>query len=404
MTRLTRRAVLTAAGAAGAALAVPLPAHASPSTAERPSRLWPRRPRSFVTTRGRRLMLDGRPFRFGGTNNYYLHYKSHYMIDSVLNDADAMGLTVVRCWCFSDGPAGASANGGLAMQSEPGVFNEASFEAFDYAVYKAGTLGIRLVVALTNNWADFGGIPQYATWFGAQHDDFFRRADMRAAYRAWVRHVIGRRNRYTGLRYDAEPTVMTWELANEPRCQSDKTGDTLVSWANEMSRFIKRLAPRQLVTVGDEGFYGRANDPDYPYSNFEGVAWPRLIALPAVDYGTMHLYPQGWGETTPQWGVDWIANHIRDGHAANTPVVLEEFGWQAPGATTEDALDAVRDPVYRMWTDAVLAEGGDGSQFWLLTARQDDGTPYPNFDGYRVIYPSSTAALLSANARALAAG
>jgi mannan endo-1,4-beta-mannosidase len=403
MTRLTRRAVLTAAGVAGATVAVPMKADAAPVAAEHPSRLWPRRPRSFVTARGRQLVLGGRPFRFGGTNNYYLHYKSHYMIDSVLNDADAMGLTVVRCWCFSDGPAGASANGGLAMQSEPGVFNEASFEAFDYAVYKAGTLGIRLVVALTNNWGDFGGIPQYATWFGAQHDDFFRRADMKAAYRAWVRHVIGRRNRYTGLRYDAEPTVMTWELGNEPRCPSDKTGDTLVSWADEMSRFVKRLAPRQLVTVGDEGFYGRANDPDYPYSNFEGVAWPRLIALPAVDYGTVHLYPQGWGETTAQWGVDWITNHIRDGHAANTPVVLEEFGWQVPNAT-EDELDAVRDPVYRMWTDAVLAEGGSGSQFWLLTALQDDGTPYPNFDGYRVIYPSSTAALLSANARALTAG
>jgi mannan endo-1,4-beta-mannosidase len=402
MTRLTRRAVLTAAGVAGAALAVPIEADAAPSSAQHSSRPWPRRPRSFVTARGRQLVLDGRRFRFGGTNNYYLHYKSHYMIDSVLNDADAMGLTVVRCWCFSDGPAGASANGGLAMQSEPGVFNEASFEAFDYAVYKAGTLGIRLVVALTNNWGDFGGIPQYATWFGAQHDDFFRRPDMKAAYRGWVRHVIGRRNRYTGLRYDAEPTVMTWELCNEPRCPSDKTGDTLVSWADEMSRFVARLAPRQLVTVGDEGFYGRTDDPDYPYSNVEGVAWPRLVALPAVDYGTVHLYPQGWGGKTPQWGVDWITNHIRDGHTANSPVVLEEFGWQVPGAT-EQELAAQRDPVYRMWTDAVLAEGGSGSQFWLLTARQDDGTLYPNFDGYRVTYPSSTAALLSANARALTA-
>lgn len=399
-------ATAAAAGPATASPAIASPAAAAPgggSTAlHRPAAAWPRRPRSFVTARGRTLQLDRRRFRFGGTNNYYLHYKSHYMIDSVLNDAAAMGLTVIRCWGFSDGPAGAAGAGGVVLHPAPYEYNEEAFDSFDYAVYKAGTLGIRLVVALTNNWTDFGGIPQYATWFSAQHDDFFRRADMKRAYRAWVRHVIGRRNRYTGLRYDAEPTVMTWQLCNEPRCPSDKTGNTLVAWADEMSRYVKRLAPRQLVTVGDEGFYGRTGDTDYPYSDYEGVAWPRLITLPAVDYGTVHLYPQPWGNKTPQWATDWIVNHIRDGHAAGVPVVIEEFGWPVPGATTEEELAAVRDPIYDQWTRAIQANDGDGSQFWILTARQDDGTLYPNYDGYRVIYPSSTAALLSRHAAAMA--
>lgn len=402
-----RRAVL-AAGAAGvlSATTVAGSAHAAPSgggVSEAAAAVrWPQRPRTFVTARGRQLVLDGRRFRLAGTNNYYLHYKSHYMIDSVLNDAHAMGLNVVRCWGFIDGEAGANGAGGVVLHPEPYSYNEDGFDAFDYAVYKAGTLGIRLVVALTNNWGDFGGIPQYATWFSAQHDDFFRRADMKKAYQAWVRHVLGRRNRYTGLRYDAEPTVMTWQLCNEPRCPSDKSGDTLVAWADEMSRYVKRLAPRQLVTVGDEGFYGRTGDTDYPYSDYEGVAWPRLIRLPAVDYGTVHLYPTPWGNKTPEWAETWIRDHIRDGHAANSPVVLEEFGWPVPGAT-EEALEQVRNPIYTRWTDAVESEDGDGSQFWILTARQDDGTLYPNYDGYRVVYPSSTATLLAEHARQLGA-
>lgn len=385
---LTAAAAATRPGTAGAAPAAP---------AARPADgIWPARPRTFVTTRGTQLVLDGRRFRFGGTNNYYLHYKSHYMIDSVLNDAAAMGLTVIRCWGFVDGD-GAGA-GGVTLHPAPFEYDEDGFDALDYAVHKAGTLGIRLVVALTNNWPDFGGIPQYASWFGITHDEFFTNRDARAAYKAWVKHVLGRTNRYTGLRYDREPTVMTWELCNEPRCPSDKTGDTLVRWADEMSRYVKRLAPRQLVAVGDEGFYGRPGDPDYPYSDYEGVAWPRLTALPAVDYGTVHLYPQSWGNKTAEWATTWITDHIRDGHALGSPVVLEEFGWSLPGVGDEE-LAAVRDPIYTTWTAALEAADGDGSQFWILTGRQDDGTLYPNYDGYRVVYPSSTAAVLSAHAR-----
>lgn len=97
-------------------------------------------------------------------------------------------------------------------------------------------------------------------------------------------------------------------------------------------------------------------------------------------------------------GHDLITDHIRDGHALGSPVVLEEFGWSLPGVADEE-LAAVRDPIYTTWTAALEAADGDGSQFWILTGRQDDGTLYPNYDGYRVVYPSSTAAVLSAHAR-----
>jgi len=60
---------------------------------------------------------------------------------------------------------------------------------------------------------------------------------------------------------------MTWELANEPRCDSDPSGDTLVNWAAEISDFIKSVDGLHLVAVGDEGFY------NYPWQ-------PRLEHAP----------------------------------------------------------------------------------------------------------------------------
>jgi mannan endo-1,4-beta-mannosidase len=40
----------------------------------------------FVTRAGAAFDLGGQPFRFGGTNNYYLHYKSQAMVDDVFSD------------------------------------------------------------------------------------------------------------------------------------------------------------------------------------------------------------------------------------------------------------------------------------------------------------------------------
>ncbi len=407
----SRRAILTAtaaggfaaATAAGIGSAATAAAAGSPAAASGPSGKpaaspFPRRPHDFVRVRGGEFTVNGIPRRSAGTNCYYLHYASHYMIDSVLDNINQMGLSSVRAWAFLDGPSPDRP----ALQPRPYVYNEAAFDSLDYTVYKAGQLGLRLVLALTNNWPDFGGMDQYVSWFGAAgHDDFYTDPKIRACYKAWAAHVIGRRNRYTGLRYDADPTVMTWELANEPRCRSDKSGDTLVRWADEMSRYVAHLAKRQLVSVGDEGFYGDPTASDYPYSNYEGVDWKRLAALPAVDYATTHLYPISWGETADPraWGHTWITDHIRDAKKLGKPVVIEEFG--LPDTTQTPGFDEdTRVATYTDWTGAVRSAGGSGDMAWLVTALTDDGTPYGDYDGFRIIYPSRTAAVLSAHARA----
>lgn len=339
----------------------------------------------FVGRRGSEFTMREKSFYYAGTNNYYLHYLSHFMIDNVLNSAAAMGLPVIRMWGFLDGKA----HNSIVMQSEPGVYPEDGYERFDYTVWRAGKLGLKLVVVLTNNWTAFGGMKQYVAWFGAtQHDDFYTSSEIRAAYKAYVQHFLNRKNRYTGRLMRDEPAIMAWELANEPHCKSDPTGDTLFDWVREMSSFIKSIDHRHLVAVGDEGWYTIPGSADWTRNGSLGVDWTRNNALPTVDYGTVHLYPQTWGQDN-NWSLQWINDHIADGHALGKPVVLEEYGWN--DLTTRDAI-------YRSWTDAIYQQDGNGDQFWILTGFKDDGTLYSNFDGFRVTYPSSTATLLSEHA------
>ncbi|WP_342502611.1 cellulase family glycosylhydrolase [Bacillus sp. FSL H7-0578] len=341
---------------------------------------------AYVQTSGTQFTLNNQPFYFAGTNNYYFHYKSKKMVDAVFDDMKAMNLKVIRIWGFHDGAPQENS----VLQSSPGVYEESGFQKLDYAIYKAGQEGIKLVIPLVNNWDDFGGMNQYVKWFGAEsHDAFYTDPRIQKAYKNYVRYVLERTNTYTGVQYKDDPAIMTWELANEPWMQSDPTGNVLVKWADEMSTWIKSLDRHHLVAVGDEGFFRIPGHEDWFYGGGEGVDWDRLTSLPNIDYGTYHLYPDHWSKSAA-WGVKWIEDHITRGNSIGKPVVLEEFGYQNQSA---------RPDVYQSWLSAVERLGGAGSQFWILTSIQDDDSLYPDYDGFRIIKGSREAALISEHAK-----
>ena len=418
---IDRRTALLGAGsgvvaAAASGLLTAAPAQASEHVPHPPGRAgspFPRRD-AFVTVRNGGFRLDGKPWRFGGTNCYYLHAVSHYMIDSLLDNAAQMRLQVVRAWAFSDDPTKPDA----ALQTAPGTYPEANYDSLDYAVYKAGQLGLKLVLPLVNNWPDYGGMQQYVKWVlglpddsygdAVNHDRFYTDSRICEVFLAYVEHVINRRNRYTGLKYKDDPTIMTWELANEPRNRSDKSGAAIAAWADDVSRRIRRWAPKQLVALGDEGMGLDPSSSDYPYSTYEGDHWKDLTALPAIDYGTFHSYPQNWGEAPDKgvdpvaWGERWITDHAAAGKALGKPVVLEEFGLLV-NATQGVTTSTARDAAYERWLQAAESSGLGGFQFWILTALTDAGVLYEDYDGYRVVYPSSTATIMTKHAASIAA-
>ena len=387
--------------------------------------LPPARPEEFVSTWNNQFRVNQCQFYYAGTNNYYLSYKSDYMVNDVFETASLLGFNVIRTWGFLD--YGSVADGGATVPhaheaGPPGgiyfqywdvdnnriAFNDGAngLEQLDYVLYAARLYDIKLILPLVNNWRDFGGIDQYVMWHGGQyHDEFYTDEAIKASFKAWIGHLLNRVNVYTGIAYKDDPTIFAWELANEPRCYGTGTAvsaqsgscdaSVTTAWAAEMSGYIKSIDGKHLVAVGDEGHYSWDGEVDYPHSGYDGIDFDQLVALPDVDFGTVHMYPQHWGSEVASdgvnWGVNWIEEHVASANAVQKPVIFEEFGWTDSGLAT-------RREAYSEWVEAIYAHGAAGDNFWMLGGRQDDGSFYPDFDGYTLNVYSPDLAVLTLHA------
>jgi endo-1,4-beta-mannosidase len=355
--------------------------------------------------------VDGAPLCFVGANNYYLAYKPKPMVDDVLEGARAMGVKVVRIWGFIDRGSldgsvrnvdGEGSKDGFYFQAwdeaaQRVLYNDGAtgLEGLDYALAKAGTLGLKVVVVLTNNWHDFGGMDQYLAWFGlTAHDDFYTEPRVRRAYKDWLSHLALHENSVTHRAYRDDPTVFAWELGNEPRGSAGTPNDTLTSWAREMSSYLKSIDQNHLVAVGDEGFLDGPSQ-HWTYHAQNGVDHRALSALPAIDYATFHMYPDTWGAGFG-WPERWIDDHLSVARELGKPTVLEEYGLKV----TRDALGRVSEGLearlasYAGWNERVLAHGGNAAMFWMLAGRDPNGVPYPDYDHFTVYTGDASGELL----------
>ena len=357
----------------------------------------------FIRRTGRNLFRQGKSFRVAGASNYYLMYSSQFMVDSLLTSAATSQFNVIRMWGSipignADGTncveaANCLNHNGVYFQFWDGsaqAFNDGptGLQHLDYVIYKAGQLDLKVIIPFVNNWNAFGGMDQYVRWKNGQfHDEFYTDPTIRQWYKDWVSHLLNRTNIYTGIKYKDDATIMGWELANEPRCRafgvypesSTCNTQTLISWADDVSRFIKSIDKQHLLSAGDEGFY--CDDPtsnDFTTNCQEGVDTLALADLPKMDAMSFHLYPDNWGKD-PSFGKPWIQRHIQDGRRIHERVLLGEFAIKDK---------SIRNPLYKEWTDTILANGGGGALYWILSDKQDGGTLYPDFDQFTVYCPS----------------
>ncbi|KAH7912403.1 glycoside hydrolase family 5 protein [Hygrophoropsis aurantiaca] len=338
----------------------------------------------YVQASGQGFTLDGETYTVFGGNSYWvgLTELSTTDMDTTFENIAAYGGTTVRTWGFNDVLTPYGDYYQLWNGSTPTInYGATGLENFDNVVASAKAHGIRLIVTLTNNWDNYGGMDVYVNQIigqGQPHDYFYTNPEVIAAYQNYVKAFVSR--------YENEPTIFGWELANEPRCTGSTaatsgtcTTETITTWIKTMSAYIKSVDANHLVGLGDEGWFNYPNSTDTAYDGSQGIDFNANLAIETIDFGTFHLYPFSWGETASPitWGAEWIENHRISQATYNKPVLMEEFGVLTTQNQTATYLD---------WYSTVLDSGLSGVLIWQAGSNLTYG-PSPD-DGYAV-YPDT---------------
>lgn len=323
----------------------------------------------FVKRQGTKLKVDKSDFYAIGVNCYYLQNLAAYgdtaHLEEVFTEAKQLGVTTIRTWGFFDSP---DTTNPAVVQFSPGQFNENGLRALDDVLARARHHSIRLIIPLVNSWDEYGGMNQYVEWYaerffspkknaseikskvvlgaggrsyrlqianGFYHDDFYTIDTIKQWYKNYVSTILNRVNTQTGIAYKDDQTILSWELANEPR-SSDRSGEIVRRWLDEMSSHIKSIDQNHLVATGEEGFdvtpshycgSTAYNEQSWLFDGTNGTSFYNNLSLPNIDIASIHCYPEFW-HLAPHQTLTWLKDHRTIAEQLGKPLMVGEIGVQ----------------------------------------------------------------------------
>jgi mannan endo-1,4-beta-mannosidase len=354
----------------------------------------------FISVRGTQFFYQGMPYHFAGTNMWYGAYLGspgptgdRARLVRELDKLKALGFTNLRILAASEESA-IRRSVKPAFQRAPGVVDDSLLQGLDFLLAEMAKRRMHAVLYLGNYWEWSGGFSQYNVWTGQETVDpedttkgwhafmdfsatFYSNEKAMHYYRDYVRSIITRRNTITGGSYVSDPTIMAWQLVNEPRPGRDgEPGKAnlpkFYAWVESTASLIHTLDTNHLVSAGSEGTVGTLQSEEY---------YCRAYEIPQIDYLNLHLWPLNWGwfkpeaweQTLPQTEINAVAylnKHMDLARRLAKPIVMDEFGLGRDGGTYLPGTSTqARDRYYRMICSVIedSARAGApiaGSNFW----------------------------------------
>ena len=195
-----------------------------------------------------------------------------------------------------------------------------------------------------------------------------------------IRFILNRKNKYTGINYTDDPTIMAWQLANEPRALINHCA--YYKWIHQTSSLLRSLDKNHLVSIGSEG------NAFIPFSR----KFKKENNCPNIDYTTMHVWVQNWGWFDPEKpeasfnralkkAKRYISRHIGAAKRLGKPIVLEEFGIARDGGSFDpNATTQWRDRYYQEIFSFMIEHIGTnspivGANFWAWAGEGRPSVP-----------------------------
>ncbi len=349
----------------------------------------------FIRVENGQLMKGDAPYYYVGTNFWYGAILGsegqggdRERLAQELDFLKSIGVDNLRILVGSDGSRGITAKVEPTLQTAPGVYNDTILAGLDYLLMQMAERDMNAVLYLNNSWEWSGGYGQYLEWAGygkavvpavdgwpAYMDyvkQFVQSDTAKALFANYVDDIVTRENRYTGIKYVDDPTIMSWQIGNEPRAFSDDNKEAFAKWMASVSAQIKSLDPNHLVSTGSEGKHGCEQD----IALFETIH-----ADPNIDYMNIHIWPYNWQwadkDSLPQHleraklnAKNYIDEHLLVAAKYDKPVVLEEFGFPRDGfqfsrESSTDTRDAFYAYIFEQIGDMERENGTlAGCNFW----------------------------------------
>ena len=306
----------------------------------------------FVTVENGHFLKDGKPYYYVGTNFWYGAILGsegqggdRKRLVKELDYMKKIGIDNLRILVGSDGERGVTTKVEPTLQVKPGVYNDTILAGLDYLLMEMGKRNMVAVLYLNNSWEWSGGYGFYLEHAGAgkqprpNEDGYpaFMKAMSKYAtnqkahelFYNYVRFILGRINRYTGLRYSDDPAIMSWQIGNEPRAFDKAVLPDFEKWLAEASALIRSLDSNHLISIGSEGAWGCEED---------WGCYERICSDKNIDYCNIHLWPYNWSwarqdhliEDLPKAKTntkDYIDRHLEICARLKKPLVMEEFGY-----------------------------------------------------------------------------
>ncbi len=306
----------------------------------------------FVSVENTHFMKSGKPYYIIGTNVWYgmnlgIEGKSgdRARLIRELDRLQSLGINNLRIMGTSEGTHQAPWRMLPAVQPDPGTYNEEVWRGLDFLLNEMALRNMTAVICLNNFWPWSGGMSQYLKWATGKEIPypppaeggnwakyqqytvkFYQNEEAQQLFRKTVQKLIFRINTYNGKRYHDDPTIMSWQLANEPR--GFWVRKEFTKWIEKTAKWIHELDTNHLVSLGSEG---NTN------TRFAGTNFQEDHTSPYIDYTTIHIWAQNWGWYDPlnhektypktlRTVKKYIQKHIKWAQALNKPLVLEEFG------------------------------------------------------------------------------
>ena len=343
----------------------------------------------FITVKNGHFLRDGKPYYYVGTNLWYGAILgsegqggNRQRLCKELDALKAAGIDNLRVLVGSDGHRGVKTKVEPTLQVEPGVYNDTILAGLDYLLMEMGKRHMVAVLYLNNSWEWSGGYGQYLEWAGAgkaprpNEDGYPAFMKFVAQYASnekahklfynYVRDIISRTNRYTGLKYVDDPTIMSWQIGNEPRAFDKAQIPAFEKWLSEASALIRSLDRNHLISLGSEGAWGCEGDYD---------CYEHICADKNIDYCNVHLWPYNWGWAHKESLIedlpvsckntkDYIDRHLEICDRLNKPLVMEEFGYPRDGFSfSQTATTKGRDGYYKYVFSLVADNAEKGGKF-----------------------------------------